>query len=178
MKPIRLNLSKKSVRRAIEKTRATQEQMKELADVISKRLAQEAVLAAQTSLSNSGRDISEEFYKSISYQQTRSGMWRIFSTSDHAAYVEFGTGPVGAANPHPKASGNYKGEGWYTKADGKNMEAEYGWKPITAKDGTTIYYTTGQPSHHFMYDGYKHIQKKEVVDRIVAECIKEAPWND
>lgn len=173
MKPIRLNLSKKSVRRAIEKTKATQEQMKKLADVISKRLAQEAVRAARESLSNSGKDVSAEFYESIVCQQTHSGMWRIFSTSDHAVYAEFGTGPVGAANPHPKASGNYKSEGWYTQADGKDMEAQYGWKPITAKDGNTIYYTRGQPSQHFMYDGYKYIQQKEVVDRIVAECIKE-----
>ncbi len=73
-------------------------------------------------------------------------------TSDHAVFVEFGTGPVGSANPHPLGGVNYKGEGWWTKADGKDMATMYGWQPIILEDGNIIYYTEGQPARPFMYE--------------------------
>jgi hypothetical protein len=72
-------------------------------------------------------------------------------TNDHAAFIEFGTGPLGAESPHPTISVGHKGEGWYTKADGKPMDVMYGWQPITLGNGDIIYYTEGQPAKPFMY---------------------------
>lgn len=174
MKEIRLNLSKKSVRRAIQKLKATEEQMKTLADVVSRKLAEEAVKYARTSLGNSGKDYDASLFESIQCEPIGRGMYRIVSHNPHLWYVELGTGPVGAEDPHPKANESwYREEGWVTAADGKDMEAKYGWTPIHLKNGDTIYYTHGQPSRHFMYDGYEYIQQKEVVDRIVAQAIEE-----
>ena len=129
--------------------------------------------AARQSLADSGADYSSDFYSSITCQPAGKTGWKVLSTLGYAWYVEYGTGPVGASDPHPKGDGVYSKEGWYTRADGKDMEMLYGWKPITAKDGSTIYYTEGQPSRHFMYDGYMHIKEREVVNRIIAECIEE-----
>lgn len=171
---IRLNLSRKSVRRAIEKIKGIEKDMPILAELISRRLAQEAVSAARQSLADGGKDYSSEFYSSITYQPSGTTGYKIMSTLGYAWYVEFGTGPVGAANPHPSGKGKYKDEGWVTQADGKDMRSLYGWKSFKHRDdGSTVYYTAGQPSKHFMYDGYIHIKQKEVVDRIVAECIEE-----
>ncbi len=67
----------------------------------------------------------------------------------NAVFFEFGTGPRGAASPHPMGA-SYKGEGWYTRADGKSMDTLYGWQPL-GSDGDTYFYTEGQAAKPFMY---------------------------
>ena len=68
----------------------------------------------------------------------------------NAVYFEFGTGPRGAQSPHPNG-GSYKSEGWFTKADGKPMDALYGWNPL-GNNGDTYFYTEGQAAKPFMYE--------------------------
>ena len=68
----------------------------------------------------------------------------------NAVYFEFGTGPRGAQSPHPNG-GSYKSEGWFTKADGKPMDALYGWSPL-GNNGDTYFYTEGQAAKPFMYE--------------------------
>ncbi len=86
----------------------------------------------------------------------------------HAVFFEFGTGPVGRLNPHPGEEGKYDGGGWYTKADGKPMDELYSWTPHTAKDGSTIYWTMGQPSKPFLYDTAQQLREdfSEIVKRV------------
>lgn len=70
----------------------------------------------------------------------------------NAVFFEFGTGPVGASNPHPMGGANYESQGWYTAANGKPMDDLYGWTPLTAEDGSDIFYTEGQAAKPFMYE--------------------------
>lgn len=79
-------------------------------------------------------------------------------TNDHAVFIEFGTGPIGAASSHPTGMGTYRGNGWYTKADGKDMFSKYGWTPIELSNGDIIYYTEGQPSKPFMWQTAKELE--------------------
>lgn len=86
----------------------------------------------------------------------------------HAVFFEFGTGPVGAKNKHPKGKG-YASKGWYTKADGKAMDALYGWTPL-GKDGDTFFYTEGQPSKPFLYQ--TAIELRQELPRIAREVFR------
>lgn len=76
----------------------------------------------------------------------------------NAVFFEFGTGPRGAASPHPMGA-SYKSEGWYTKADGKAMDTLYGWQPL-GSDGDTYFYTEGQAAKPFMYETALELQKR------------------
>lgn len=61
--------------------------------------------------------------------------------TEYAAYVEFGTGIVGAADDHPRAS-----QRW---AYDVNQHGEAGW--IYPKDGE-FYWTQGEPAKPIMYE--------------------------
>ena len=81
-------------------------------------------------------------------------------TSDHAAFVEFGTGVVGQANPHKngeylsKASWGYAtGSKIFTTKDGKT-----GW--IYPTDDGGFRFTEGMSSRPFMYETAQELGKR------------------
>ncbi len=63
---------------------------------------------------------------------------RVYTASDHAAYVEFGTGVVGQASAHPVAV--KKGFSY----------ANYGWK-YTPDNGKHFYWTKGVKARPYMW---------------------------
>ena len=81
-------------------------------------------------------------------------------TSDHAAFIEFGTGVVGEAIPHPNAEYLAKA-GWayavgstiFTTKDGLT-----GW--IYPKDDGTFEFTVGNESRPFMYETALELQRE------------------
>ena len=85
---------------------------------------------------------------------------------ENAVFFEFGTGPVGASNPHP-LGGNYKSEGWFTQADGAQMHRLYGWRPLVNNDGSYYYFTEGQKAKPFMYE--TALKLRDEFPRIVRE---------
>lgn len=70
------------------------------------------------------------------------------SDSEHAIYVEMGTGTVGASHPYPgKLPAVYaQGEKMFYTEDGR-----YGWIYRNENDGK-YYFTEGMPSRPFMYN--------------------------
>ena len=81
-------------------------------------------------------------------------------TSDHVAFVEFGTGVVGQANPHKngeylaKASWGYAtGSKIFTTKDGKT-----GW--IYPTDDGGFRFTEGMPSRPFMYETAQELDRQ------------------
>ena len=70
----------------------------------------------------------------------------------YAMYVEYGTGVVGAKEPHP-AAGEH---GWVYDA---NHHGENGWVYFNDREGKVMR-TLGQPSHPFMYNTFRELQKK------------------
>lgn len=113
-------------------------------------------------------------------QLTASVSWRVSANrvtvwmddpyGTGAIYFEYGTGPQGAAHPHPDTDGWEYGPAWYTKAGGKDMEGMYGWKKL--KNGA--YFTTGQKSHPFWYNAMQEITSDKFIDNCWMEAKKRA----
>ena len=68
----------------------------------------------------------------------------------YAIYVEYGTGVVGANNPHPDATG------WIYDI---NHHGDNGWVYFNEREGK-IMRTKGQPSSPFMYNTFRELQQK------------------
>lgn len=105
----------------------------------------------------------------------------VYTNNKHAAYVEFGTGPVGESdhegispNVNPKYSSK---DGWWFP--GKKIppqDAEkYHWPSMTAEDGKTLYFTKGQPAQPFLYPALKFYEDSicENIKKALAADIKK-----
>ena len=179
---IRFNLSQGSLQAAIEQTKVQATKMARLRDVFAKKLAMEAVDHARMTLLTEGAVFTETLLEGVKFESVAPGVWKVSAyaptpdgKNNYAWYVEFGTGPKGKASKHPDADGmDYSKNGWWTAADGKDMEAIYGWAPHKGyKNGQSVYYTTGQEAVRFMYDSRQHITDPEVYNRIFKEAIQE-----
>lgn len=94
----------------------------------------------------------------------------IHTNSDHAAYVEFGTGPVGAANHEgtsPEASVSYRQDKWLGKIPGLVSDTDSGLR-----------YIAGQPAQPYLYPSLKENEDqietklKKDIARILEEKSK------
>lgn len=99
------------------------------------------------------------------------------TNKDYGPYVEFGTGPVGAAR-HSGVSPNvpvtYRLDSWWFPADAVDpRDADrYKWPSYTTKEGKTFYLTKGQPAQPFLYPAMK-AKETEAVRAIKREVSTE-----
>lgn len=89
----------------------------------------------------------------------------VYSNSDHATYVEFGTGPEGASNHagiSPNVSVSYRTEPWWIPGSevGRGAPRKYHWPMRKLADGEKIYWTDGQKAQPFMYPALKENEEK------------------
>ena len=81
-------------------------------------------------------------------------------TSDHVAFVEFGTGVVGQNNPHK--NGEYLSRAAWQYASGAKIfttqDGRVGW--IYPTDDGGFRFTEGMPSRPFMYETALELQRK------------------
>ncbi len=84
----------------------------------------------------------------------------VYTNKKYAAYVEFGTGPIGQANHEgisPEVNPTYSQNGWWFPGD-KVPPADadrYHWPKMETAEGKTLYFTQGQPAQPFMYPALK-----------------------
>ena len=80
-----------------------------------------------------------------------------------AAVVEYGTGIIGSALPHPEP------EGWQYDINGHGVD---GWSYRSSKDGK-VHWTLGYESRPFMYNTLKDLETfaEQNGGRIIAEYI-------
>lgn len=129
------------------------------------RLSQYGVEAAQANIVNLDAVFTGDLFRSIYNEQqyaTKDTVVFIVATnSEHAVYVEMGTGMVGAENPYPgKLPAVYaQGKTIRQLADGR-----YGW--FYQRDGQW-YFTEGMPSRPFMW--FASMDMQEQVVRIARE---------
>lgn len=91
---------------------------------------------------------------------------RVFTTVDHAPYVEFGTGPLGMASHKEVPAAilsklSYRQNGWWiheSQIDAKTAEKYHFVKRVT--DNGKFYYTEGQPAQPFLYPALANNEKK------------------
>ena len=127
---------------------------------LTKSLADKGVQLAQENVSDMGAIDSGALQSSI-HAETNGATSAVVADAGHAAFVEFGTGVVGAGSPHPKPGL----AGW--KYD-VNEHGEKGWY-YPGKDGK-IHWTKGMPSRPFMYD--TSIQIRDYVEPMAKEAMK------
>lgn len=167
MRTIRVKLDPHSVAQAIEEIRQYQAELDIKVQKLLRTLVWSGKRIARAKVTDT---IKHDMFLSNSIDGFIQGNQGFIRVDDkNAVYFEFGTGPVGAKDPHPLADG-YKNEGWWTRADGKDMEALYGWKPF-GTEGDTYYFTYGQRSNPFMYDTAQELRKR--LPQIIAEVFND-----
>lgn len=149
-KVIKVTLDPQSIADAIQEIEEYKKDLERRVRLLLETLTDRGVQIAKAKVVEHGIIHDNKLTNSIGgFVQGNKGFIRV--DDEHAVFFEFGTGPVGASNPHPLGP-TYSSDAWITKADGKPMDELYGWTPLTAEDGSTVYLTVGQKSKPFMYE--------------------------
>ena len=94
----------------------------------------------------------------------------VYTNLSYAAYVEFGTGPVGQEKHQgisPDINPAYSQTGWIIPGDamGPQEAEQYGLGIMKGKDGRIIgYMTNGQPAQPYMYPALKDNEERFLKD--------------
>lgn len=120
-------------------------------ELLTKRLAEQGVVTAKANVTSLDAIFTGELINSIHTQYGGSAkgtaIFYVVADSEHAIYVELGTGIVGAKKP-------YKGKLPVMYAQGKTIHhtknGKYGWFYQDANGDW--YFTEGMPSRPFMYE--------------------------
>ena len=149
-KVIKVRLDPQSIENAIKEIEEYKANLERRVRLLLKTLTDRGVVIAKAKVIEHGIIHDNNLTNSIGgFVSGNTGFIRV--DDEHAVFFEFGTGPVGASDPHP-LGGSYKSNGWYTKADVKPMDELYGWTPLSDEDGSEYYLTFGQKSKPFMYE--------------------------
>ena len=160
MRKITLTLDTKSIDNAIKELQGYKVELSVKANKLVQKLIDVGVEFARQEVISLGAFDSGELAGSIDglmYTDGNHGI--IFTDSDHAAYVCFGTGITGAESPHPTMPWQYD----------VNNHGEAGWVYYNEKTGK-FGWTKGMPSRPFMYNTAKHLQDE--LERIAKEVWK------
>ena len=131
---------------------------------ISETLAKEGVIVAKMQVAKYNAyftgELSESISKKFGLQTKNRSVFYVVADSEHAVFVEFGTGQLGEEAPYPYPmpegfSWEYnKGQTIFEVAPG-----QYGW--VYQRDGHT-YFTQGMPARPFMYETAMDLYTKVV----------------
>lgn len=154
-KPININLfDPKSIQAAVKTLRDYENSLEYKCMLLAETLAEKGVEIARVQISALDAIFTSELLQSIHSEYVGAvkggGVWAVVAGTDHAAFVEFGTGVVGKQSPYPYQLP--EGVDWQY-ASGKTIrqlaDGRYGWF-YPADDGRW-YFTEGMPSRPFMY---------------------------
>lgn len=171
LKTIDIELTRESLSNAIREVRFFQEQLVESMNELIRLLTEQGAEIAKVQVASMDAVDTGELESSIyGYYDPSTRIGYVIAGAAHAFYVEYGTGPVGEASPHPEpgtAAWQYNigetiginprhpdwGEGW--------------WYP--GNDGKA-HWTSGQPSRPFMFNTLQWLEE-------AAETIASTVWN-
>lgn len=147
-------LSQSSIQNAIKALQSYQDSLTYKCQLLAEKLAEKGVEIARVQIADLDAIFNQDLIKSIHSEYVGSvkggGVWAVVANSEHAAFVEFGTGVIGKANPYKGTLP--EGVDWQY-ASGKTIrqlaDGRYGWF-YQGKDGNW-YFTEGMPSRPFMY---------------------------
>lgn len=122
----------------------------------------------------------DELRQSIYYRTGRTGSeisGTVYTTKEYAAYVEFGTGPRGAANHSgvsPEVPVNYRPDGWWLHSSMiSEADAErYHMYRYQAPNGEIFYRTEGAVAQPYLYPALhdnEDLVKREIRDLLTKE---------
>lgn len=148
-------LLQSSIQNAIKALQSYQDSLTYKCQLLAEKLAEKGVEIARVQIADLDAIFTSELLQSVHSEYRGSikggGVWAIVAGSKHAAFVEFGTGVIGKANPYKGTLP--EGVDWQY-ASGKTIrqlaDGRYGWF-YKGKDGNW-YFTEGMPSRPFMYN--------------------------
>lgn len=185
-KTISMNcLSQSSIQNAIKQLRAYQDSLTYKCQMVAQKLAEKGVEIARVQIADLDAIFNQDLIKSIHSEYAGSvkggGVWAVVAGTDHAMFVEFGTGIVGQEHPYP---GKLPDGVTWDYASGKTIRqamqdisingdtfvkaGEYYWTYIG--DDGKLHITKGMPSRPFMY--YTSLQLMKLVEKTVKEVFK------
>lgn len=93
-------------------------------------------------------------------ESKQQAIGEVTADAPYAAYVEFGTGPKGAADHAgvaPDIPISYRSNPWFIPEDELPPDArkDYHWRKFKAEDGKVFYICYGQAAQPFMYPAIK-----------------------
>ena len=159
---IEFSLNRSSINRAIREIQACKKQLAEAMNALVRELAEQGAQVARMQVASFDAVDSGELEHSIyGYYDPESRIGYVIAGAAHAFYVEYGTGPVGAENPHPepeRAGWQYAiGDHIFTTKTGKvgwvynaGSNGVFGFAELSGGKGWA--FTEGQPARPFMYN--------------------------
>lgn len=168
-KILKADLSVSSIRKLQQDLEKYRDSIEYKTRLLAEKLAERGVEIARVHAASLDAIFTGELIGSIhsEYKGSQKGgaVFAVVADSDHAAFVEFGTGIVGQESPYPYELP--EGVTWQY-ASGKTIrqlaDGRYGW--FYPKDGQW-YFTEGMSARPFMYETSLELQK------IVVETAKE-----
>ena len=151
---IKINLNEKgSIGKATRKLHAYKKRVQNKTSLLVQKLTDYGAEIVRIKIVNMGAYYSGELLSGVSgyYSPTlNAGLIRV--TSDHVAFVEFGTGVKGQNNPHK--NGEYLSKAAWSYASGAKIfttqDGRVGW--IYPTDDGGFRFTEGMESRPFMYE--------------------------
>ena len=158
MPVIRVEFTADGLERAIAEVKAYRDKVEQADTAIVKRLTEDGVKQAQDLVAYMNAIDTGELAGSIQGDaKDKRGVIR--AEAGHAAYVEFGTGVVGAGAPHPNPIG------WAYDVNG---HGEKGW--MYPGDDGKWHWTKGMPSRPYMYETAQMMA--QAVPDVAAEVLQ------
>jgi hypothetical protein len=161
VKTISVNLNEdKSIKNAIKELQRYKKEIEAKTRLLLQRLTDEGAEIARIKIVSLGAYYSGELLSGVDgyfSPSLNAGFVRV--TSDHVAFVEFGTGVKGQSSPHK--NGEYLAKASWSYASGAKIfttqDGRVGW--IYPTDDGGFRFTEGMPSRPFMYETALELQR-------------------
>lgn len=167
-------LSTNSIQRLIRQLEKYRDGLFDKANLLARRLAEEGVMIAGAQIVDLDAVFTGELLKSVRMEEQINNVFAIVTDSEHACFVEFGTGQRGMDSPYPfplpegvswKYINPYSGKIRHNPVTGN-----YYWF-YPGLDGKW-HYTEGMPARPFMYNTSLELQK------IIVDVAREVFGNN
>jgi len=163
---VEVNLTESGIKQAIADIKDFEQDLEAKIDEFTERMAEKGVEFAKAKILEYGAIDTGELYNSINLKKgdviPNGSCWIVYTECPYAQFVEFGTGPVGAKNPHPEAN-RYRSTGWSFPKPANWYGATTIWK------GEERALTMGQKSKPFMWDTKKYLELESTIREVAKE---------
>lgn len=166
-------LSQSSIKNAIKQLKDYQNSLTYKCQILAEKLAEKGVEIARVQLADLDAIFTSELISSVHAEykgsQKGGGIWAVIAGTDHAMFVEFGTGIIGEQKTYP---GKFPDGVDWQYASGKTIrqlaDGRYGW--FYRDDDGQVWFTEGMPSRPFMY--YTSQQLIKIVEKTAKEVFR------
>lgn len=175
LKHIDIELTRSSLTNAIKEVNFFRDQLTQSMNDLMQKLVDEGISVARIQIASMDAVDTGALEHSIAgYFDPQTRIGYVYSGSMYAIYVEYGTGPLGAQNPHPAPE-----TAMWRYSSGEHIQLygdKFGWvykkgdEGVFSGEGGGYVWTQGYPSRPFMYNTLQWLEE-------AAETIASTVWN-